>query len=148
MVVTTGWPPGLLQDDSRELSRWFASRPDARYVLRKHLFESTAMNFKTHNEVVGIKIDGTSYQGQIEADYDELERLLGLSMDGDGYKTDAEWWIQFRDGTVATIYNWKNGHNYLGEDGLDLEQIHYWNVGGKSKHALDLVNEMLEQLHV
>lgn len=25
----TGWPPGLLQDDSRGLSRWFASKPDA-----------------------------------------------------------------------------------------------------------------------
>lgn len=32
---TTGWPPGLLQDDDRGLSRWFASRPDARYQLRK-----------------------------------------------------------------------------------------------------------------
>ena len=26
----TGWPPGLLQDDDRKLSRWFASRLDAR----------------------------------------------------------------------------------------------------------------------
>ena len=33
----TGWPPGLLQDDSRELSRWFASRVDARWVLRMGL---------------------------------------------------------------------------------------------------------------
>lgn len=33
----TGWPPGLLQDDSRKLSKWFASRPDALYVLRKSL---------------------------------------------------------------------------------------------------------------
>lgn len=33
----TGWPEGLLQDDSRELSRWFASRIDARHVLRQHL---------------------------------------------------------------------------------------------------------------
>lgn len=33
----TGWPPGLLQDDSRKLSKWFASRPDALYVLRKNL---------------------------------------------------------------------------------------------------------------
>jgi hypothetical protein len=31
----TGWPVGLLQDDCSELSRWFASRPDARYVIRK-----------------------------------------------------------------------------------------------------------------
>jgi len=33
----TGWPPGLLQDDSRKLSKWFASRLDALYVLRKNL---------------------------------------------------------------------------------------------------------------
>lgn len=26
----TGWPPGMLQDDSRELSRWLATRPGAR----------------------------------------------------------------------------------------------------------------------
>jgi hypothetical protein len=26
----TGWPPGLLQDDDRKLSRWFAGRPGAR----------------------------------------------------------------------------------------------------------------------
>lgn len=33
----TGWPPGLLQDDSRELSRWFASQPGARRVVRESL---------------------------------------------------------------------------------------------------------------
>jgi hypothetical protein len=35
--MKTGWPPGLLQDDERKLSRWFASRPDARYQLRKNM---------------------------------------------------------------------------------------------------------------
>jgi hypothetical protein len=33
----TGYEPGLLQDDSRGLSRWFASRMDARWVLRNSL---------------------------------------------------------------------------------------------------------------
>lgn len=36
----TGWPPGLLQDDCKGLSRWFASRPDAREVLRRSLREA------------------------------------------------------------------------------------------------------------
>jgi hypothetical protein len=36
-IKKTGWPEGLLQDDDKRLSRWFASRPDARYVLRKQL---------------------------------------------------------------------------------------------------------------
>ena len=31
----TGHPPGLLQDDSRKLHKWFASRLDARHVIRK-----------------------------------------------------------------------------------------------------------------
>jgi hypothetical protein len=31
----TGWPPPpLMQDDNPQLSRWFASRPDALYVLK------------------------------------------------------------------------------------------------------------------
>ena len=30
----TGWdPPPLMQDDNAQLSQWFASRPDARYVF-------------------------------------------------------------------------------------------------------------------
>lgn len=35
MTEKTGWPPGLLQDDCKKLSRWFASRPDARFVVRQ-----------------------------------------------------------------------------------------------------------------
>ena len=31
----TGWPPGMLQDDCRPLSRWFASKPDARRHARE-----------------------------------------------------------------------------------------------------------------
>jgi hypothetical protein len=31
----TGWPPGLLQDDCRGLSKWLASRPDARRRVRE-----------------------------------------------------------------------------------------------------------------
>jgi hypothetical protein len=32
-VPRTGWPAGLLQDDSRELTRWFSSRLGARYQV-------------------------------------------------------------------------------------------------------------------
>lgn len=31
----TGWTPGMLQDDCRPLSRWFASKPDARRHARE-----------------------------------------------------------------------------------------------------------------
>lgn len=36
----TGWPPPpLMQDDCRELSRWFASRVDAMWVLRTQVYK-------------------------------------------------------------------------------------------------------------
>lgn len=28
--VRTGWPEGMLQDDSRELSRWLSNKPGAK----------------------------------------------------------------------------------------------------------------------
>lgn len=31
----TGWPPGMLQDDSKKLSKWLASKPDARLHVRE-----------------------------------------------------------------------------------------------------------------
>ena len=37
MTKKTGWPAGLLQDDDGRLSRWFASRPDARYVFKLNM---------------------------------------------------------------------------------------------------------------
>ena len=35
----TGYPAGLLQDDDSQLSKWFASKPDARYIVRKNIQE-------------------------------------------------------------------------------------------------------------
>jgi hypothetical protein len=35
--ITTGYPPGLLQDDCAGLSRWLATRPDARRRVREAL---------------------------------------------------------------------------------------------------------------
>jgi hypothetical protein len=35
-MKTTGWPaPPLMQDESRDLFRWFASKPDARRLVRQ-----------------------------------------------------------------------------------------------------------------
>lgn len=39
--MTTGWPPGMLQDDSRELSRWLANRPGALYQLSRNDMDTT-----------------------------------------------------------------------------------------------------------
>lgn len=38
----TGWPPGMLQDDSRQLSRALASKPDAKLHAREAVAASAA----------------------------------------------------------------------------------------------------------
>lgn len=88
------------------------------------------MNYATHNDQE-VDIDGTHFMGYVRASYDELVSLFGQPTDSDGYKVDAEWHVLFRDGAVATIYNWKNGRNYLGEDGTPVQRITEWNVGGR-----------------
>ena len=90
-------------------------------------------------------IGGTSLQGYIKASYEQLLQTFGApnSTLCDNYKTDVEWAFKFADGTVATLYNWKNGKNYLGDEGLELNDIYEWNVGGFNDKA---VSRLLEQL--
>jgi len=43
----TGYPAGLLQDDDSQLSKWFASKPDARYIVRKNIQERNNENLQS-----------------------------------------------------------------------------------------------------
>ena len=87
-------------------------------------------DFYTHNDIE-IDIDGTSLRGYINVSYVELVEKLGKPSDFfDDYKSDATWNVSWYDGDKATIYNWKNGKNYCGPEGLNAEDITLWNVGG------------------
>lgn len=86
------------------------------------------------------KINGSHFLGELEVTYDDLIEKLGTpSGDGDGYKVDAEWVIEFDDGMVGTIYNYKDGINYLGEMGFTVKDICNWHIGGFSKEFLNRV---------
>ncbi|CAB4133861.1 hypothetical protein UFOVP263_27 [uncultured Caudovirales phage] len=93
------------------------------------------MKFVTHN-TSDVNINGTSLQGYIQANYYDLVELFGEPNSGDEYKIDAEWDILFEDGTVATIYNWKDGKNYCGSDGFPVDDITDWHIGGFNKEAV------------
>jgi len=95
------------------------------------------MKYKTHNEQ-NIGVDMSSLMGCVDTDYHSLLNAFGEPADGCD-KTDAQWKIKFDDGTVATIYNWKSGHNYCGLSGKPVHRITHWNVGGYSVSALDNV---------
>ena len=93
-------------------------------------------------------VNGTSLQGNINVSYSTLVEIFGTEhSDGDGYKVDAEWMLQFSNGVVARIYNYKDGQNYCGEDGLLVEDITDWHIGGKSRLAEKTVEQYIEQYY-
>lgn len=87
---------------------------------------------------------GTCLQDYINVSYDKIVEKYGKATASDGYKIDAEWVIEWEDGKVGTIYNWKNGKNYLGEDGLEVHKIKEWNIGGRDKTVANRIrNDLL-----
>ena len=100
------------------------------------------MNFRTHN-TTDINVDGTHLQGQMHFKYSTLVAIFGepLKEGFDDYKSDAEWHLVFDDYTRATIYNYKNGQNYLGLDAPSVEDITEWNIGGLHGDAVKRIQE-------
>ena len=101
------------------------------------------------------KANGTSLIDYIKISYGELVALFGQpTIKTDGYKTDAEWHVSFHgpdsdwtgpEDAFVTIYNFKNGKNYCGANGLNVEQITEWNVGGKARANLYMLDAYIEQ---
>jgi hypothetical protein len=85
---------------------------------------------------------GTHLIGYIETRYDTLVQVFGEPTMSGGVddKSHTQWNLEFEDGTVATIYDWK-------EPELPLE-LYNWHVGGRGQealsHVLDTVHEALE----
>jgi len=89
---------------------------------------------------------GTGWQADLKVDYKKLFDTFGKSHTDDSYKIDAEWDLKFLDGTIATIYNYKDGKNYLGDEGLELEEITDWNIGGVDRKAVFWVKMALQMI--
>jgi hypothetical protein len=84
-------------------------------------------------------VSGTSLQGYVTTTYDRLVEVFGEPhFEGDGYKVDAEWVLETPVGT-ATIYNYKDGPNYLGTEGTPVRQITDWHVGGRTDEVVALI---------
>ena len=96
------------------------------------------IGFTTEN----VNIDGTWLQGHVVATRRELEAAFGKPSYevNDPYdKTTTEWWIQFDDGTISSIYDWKRYE--MGAPAMD-ERIE-WNIGGRDPIAVERVEDAL-----
>ena len=81
----------------------------------------------------------TCLQGEIHIGFYDLVDMFGEPEDVSSTgKSDVQWAIEI-DGVVATIYNWKNGPAYTGDDSIEVERIHEWNIGGHSQSAVMIV---------
>lgn len=78
----------------------------------------------------------TGLQGYVHATYDELVSVFGEPDLRDGDKVTAEWCLEFEDGTIATIYDWKMGETPRG--------LYRWHVGGYDARAAWLVQTTLD----
>ena len=98
---------------------------------------SDKMNIRTHL-TAKESVAGTSLAGEIKVPYKKLVKLLGKpNAEGDTYKTDAEWEIVVNE-KVMTIYNYKDGKNYNGRNGIATTKLTDWHIGGRE----DLTKEI------
>lgn len=80
-----------------------------------------------------VDVVGTCLQGYIHTSFDRLVETFGeptITDSGDG-KTRVEWRLKFSDGTIATIYDWKEHQ--------PLEAVSEWHIGGESHQAVNNV---------
>jgi hypothetical protein len=93
------------------------------------------MNFINSDSV---DVNGTFLQGYVETTFAKLVKAFGAptygpdEASGDG-KVSCEWCLTFEDGTVATIYDYKEDSTPMGE--------YSWHIGGTS---IESVNRVLE----
>jgi hypothetical protein len=92
-----------------------------------------ATQVKTTDNISAL--NGTSLQGYVLTTYDTLVELFGEGI-GPGDKTTAEWVLEFDDGTVATIYDWKEYETPMG--------LYRWHVGGKQRTVVAMVEDVLD----
>lgn len=71
--------------------------------------------------------------GEIDCSYVDLVNAFGDSnVDVTEYfdgKVDIEWRLMTEAG-IATIYNYKDGPNYMGAEGTPVHKIRDWHIGG------------------
>ena len=101
------------------------------------------------------KANGTSLIDYLNITYNELVDLFGQPQGpSSDNKVSCEWHVSLQEAhtdwtspedAFVTIYNYKDGKNYLGPDGLNIDQITSWHVGGKARVNFYMLEEYIGQ---
>ena len=84
---------------------------------------------------------GTYLQGGVTATKRDLKGLLGKPLFESFYADDkvlTEWIIEFADGMVATIYDWKL------DEPLQMDDTYAWHIGGHKKEVVERVRQLVK----
>lgn len=90
---------------------------------------------KLTNEVPVERLGGTCLVGYLEMGYDDLVKALREPDEGDGEKVQVQWRIQFDDGLVCAIYDWK-------EYDTPPTKVTDWHVGGDPQSAREIASNL------
>lgn len=89
----------------------------------------------SHNKNPDIDTSKVKFVGILDANYNDLVKVFGEPLEGDLYKIDAKWilnWVKDKRKFSAVVYNFKTGKNYLGKDGIDVKKNPNWNVSSSN----------------
>ena len=92
------------------------------------------MNYVTGN----FDVCGTYLQGKVNTSYNRLVEVFGkpTGFASDDGKVQVEWAVKFDDGTLATIYDWKEDTN--------PSDVTEWHIGGFSQAAVyNVIDEVI-----
>ena len=98
-----------------------------------------------------VSFRGTSFQNEVICSFEDLVSLFGepLYYEGRvGFQTDVAWIFILNTGEVVTLYNWKNGPNYLGIEELydnQIQNIIEWNIGAKTSKPASYIKRVIEK---
>lgn len=115
----------------------FASQSKGKYPARK-----TDVLAKYDFKKTSDSISGTYYVDDVKASYQKLIKLLGKAknVSSIGGKTRVTWVFKDRDGTIVTLYDYK--------EKVPLSEVKYWNIGSRGqgdKEASARLKFMIEQ---
>jgi hypothetical protein len=108
----TGWdPPALMQDDNPQLSQWFASRPDARYVFirnqRREKMKYRVQVVMSYWQTVEVEADSSA--DAANKAFDEFDITKARVGEGETYDVElidkAKYVVRNHNHTVLGVFD-------------------------------------------